>query len=159
MRLTAARIALVLAFALIMMGCGDDDPVTLPTPPVQPTVTETFTGTLTINGAITHSFVTGSFGTVTSTLTVVTPDTTVLGMALGTWNGISCQLIIAADRKASRLSAVGVMKSAGLSCAGALCTPIKLTKSVDAATSMVSSGWAWQYAVIDAWMPSVVVFR
>jgi hypothetical protein len=116
MRLTAARIALVLPFALIMMGCGDDDPVTLPTPPVQPTVTETFTGTLTINGAITHSFVTGSFGTVTSTLTVVTPDTTVLGMALGTWNGISCQLIIAADKAAVNTSVIGNVSSVGNLC-------------------------------------------
>jgi hypothetical protein len=116
MRLTAARVALVLPFALIMMGCGDDDPVTLPTPPVQPTVTETFTGTLTINGAITHSFVTGSFGTVTSTLTVVTPDTTVLGMALGTWNGISCQLIIAADKAAVNTSVIGNVSSVGNLC-------------------------------------------
>ena len=59
---------------------------------------------------------TGSFGTVTSTLTVVTPDTTVLGMALGTWNGISCQLIIAADKAAVNTSVIGNVSSVGNLC-------------------------------------------
>jgi hypothetical protein len=116
MRVTIAPIALVLPLALIMMGCGDDDPVRIPTTPTQPSVTETFTGTLNINGAITHSFVANTFGTVTSTLTVVTPDTTVLGMALGTWNGISCQLIIAADKAALNTSVTGSVTTIGNLC-------------------------------------------
>jgi hypothetical protein len=115
MRVTFARVAFALPFALIMMGCGDD-PVTPPTTPTQPTVTETFTGTLNINGAITHSFVAGTFGTVTSTLTVVTPDTTVLGMALGTWNGIACQLIIAADKAALNTTVTGSVSTVGNLC-------------------------------------------
>jgi hypothetical protein len=98
-----------------MFGCGDD-PVTTSTLPTPVTVTETFTGTLNINGAITHNFVTGSFGTVTSTLTVVTPDTTVLGMALGTWNGISCQLIITTDKAALNTTVTGSVTSVGNLC-------------------------------------------
>ncbi len=129
MRVSIAPIALVLPLALIMMGCGDDNPVSIPTTPTQPTVTETFTGTLNINGAITHSFVANSFGTVTSTLTVVTPDT-VLGMALGTWNGISCQLIITADKAALNTSVTG-----GVTTIGNLCVRLYDVGSLTEATS------------------------
>jgi hypothetical protein len=115
MRVTTARIALVLPFALLIMGCGDD-PVTLPTTPTAPTVTETFSGTLNINGGITHNFVAGTFGTVTSTLTVVSPDTAVIGMSLGTWNGISCQIIIAADKAALNTTVTGNVSSIGNLC-------------------------------------------
>src|SRR5580704_67282 len=86
-------------------------------------------------------------------------NTRVARSSLATTVTGTCLLVIAADRNASRLSAVGVMKRAGLSGAEALCTPIRLTKSVDAATSIVSIGWARQYVVIDAWMPSASVFR
>jgi hypothetical protein len=99
-----------------MFGCGDDDPVTLPTPPTQATVTETFTGTLNLNGGITHNFLAGSFGTVTSTLTVVAPDTAVIGMSLGTWNGISCQIIIASDKAALNTTVTGSVTTAGNLC-------------------------------------------
>ena len=116
MRVTIAPVALVLLSALVMSGCGDDDPVTTPTPPVQPTVTETFTGTLNTNGAITHSFLAGTFGTVTSTLTVVAPDTAVFGMSLGTWNGISCQIIIATDKSALNTTVTGTVSTAGNLC-------------------------------------------
>ena len=52
----------------------------------------------------------------TSTLTVVTPDTTVLGMALGTWNGISCQVILAADKAALNTTVTGTVSSVGNLC-------------------------------------------
>ncbi|MGH9384757.1 MAG: hypothetical protein ACRD2N_10770 [Vicinamibacterales bacterium] len=114
MQLVVARVALIVPIALVMIGC--DDPVTTPTTPTTQTVTETFTGTLNRNGAITHNFVAGTFGTVTSTLTAVTPDTTVIGMALGTWNGIACQLIIAADKAALNTTVTGNVSSVGNLC-------------------------------------------
>lgn len=110
-----ARMVMIVPFALMLGACGDD-PVSTPTAPTTPTVTETFTGTLNVNGAITHTFVTGTFGTVTSTLTVVAPDTTVLGMAMGTWNGIACQIILAADKAALNTTVTGSVSSVGNLC-------------------------------------------
>ena len=115
MPVTFARVVCVVSFAALMAGCGDDTP-TLPTTPTLPSVTESFSGTLNVNGAITHSFVSGSFGSVTSTLTAVTPDTAVLGMSLGTWNGISCNIILAADKSALNTTVTGVVSSVGNLC-------------------------------------------
>ena len=65
-----------------------------PDAPTAPTVTETFTGTLTVNGATTHPFPIDAIvgGTVTATLKTIAPDgDSVVGLSLGTWNGSTCQ--------------------------------------------------------------------
>ena len=57
--------ALVIAMAGVAAGCsGEID--NLPTTPDPVIVTETFTGTININGAATHNVFTGATGTVTS---------------------------------------------------------------------------------------------
>ena len=114
MRLLVARVLVIVPLVLAAAACGDTP--TTPTTPTAATVTETFTGTLNINGAITHNFLAATFGTVTSTLTVVTPDTTVIGMALGTWNGITCQIILAADKSALNTTVTGTVSTAGNLC-------------------------------------------
>ena len=81
----------LVAAALAAAGCGDD-PVTTPDRPTPTSVTETFEGTLTINGAFTQPFVVQTAGTVTATLTVLDPTDAVVGMSMGTWNGITCAL-------------------------------------------------------------------
>ncbi|HEV3484433.1 MAG TPA: hypothetical protein VG106_03425, partial [Vicinamibacterales bacterium] len=62
-----ARMLLLVALATVASGCDDDTPPTTPTPPTM--VTETFNGTLTVNGAQTHSFTTQAGGNLTATLT------------------------------------------------------------------------------------------
>lgn len=83
--------------ALGLAGCDntiDDTGFTTPTPPA-PTLTETFSGTLTKNGSITHPFITVASGTVTATLTSVAPDNTLpIGLDLGTWNGQNCLVVL-----------------------------------------------------------------
>jgi len=99
--------AFVLAIGLSASACDSDTP-TGPTeePPVA--VTETFSGTVTLNGAVRHTFVTQRAGSVTATLGTLSPDsTTVLSLSLGTWNGQTCQLIIARDDITSGGSVVG----------------------------------------------------
>src|SRR5687767_9951577 len=75
----------LLVGALLAAGCDNEvDNPTTPTEPA-PTVTETFTGTINVNGAMNHNFNVAAAGNVTLTLTEVTPDATVqVGIALGT---------------------------------------------------------------------------
>jgi hypothetical protein len=64
--------------------------IVMPTP-TPPSITEPpFTGNLTLNGAVTYAFVAGAAGTVTVSLTSLTPDSTLLvGLSLGVWNATS----------------------------------------------------------------------
>jgi hypothetical protein len=91
------RLVPIVAASLIMIGCGnsEDDSVVAPPPP---TVTETFTGTLTLNGAASYPFeVTGSGG-MEAQLTTLMPDSAKpVGLSLGTWNGSICQTVLAHD--------------------------------------------------------------
>ena len=57
-------------------------------------------------------------GTVTATLTAVTPDNTVVtGFSLGTWNGSSCQAVISKDDSVQGNVLTGNVAGAGLLCA------------------------------------------
>jgi hypothetical protein len=99
-------------------ACGDDTP-TAPEQPVQrPTVTEEFTGRLTVNGAATHSFATGS-GQISVTITELAPDSTaVIGVSLGTWNGSACQIVLDNDNATQTTGGVlGTASGPGNFCA------------------------------------------
>ena len=107
--------AFVLAIGLSASACDSDDP-TGPTEEAPVAVTETFSGTVTLNGAVRHEFVTQRAGTVTATFGTLSPDSTaVLSVSLGTWNGQSCQAIISRDDMTSGGSVVGTA-SAGNFC-------------------------------------------
>lgn len=110
----------VVLFALAAAACGDSaaDSAASPTSPTvtTPIVTETFSGTLPRNGATTWPFTTAAAGTVTATLTTVSPNGTAIGLSLGTWNGSACQIIIANDR-----AVVGTVVTGAVTAAGSLC--------------------------------------
>jgi hypothetical protein len=62
-------------------------------------------------------FIAQASGTVTATLTALTPDPTVpIGMALGTWTGSACQIIIANDRAVQGATITGAVGAAGSLC-------------------------------------------
>jgi hypothetical protein len=93
-RLFVVFVAL-LAVTISSSACDNGPTPTLPTP--GPTVTDTFSGTVNLNGSITHSFSTGSAGTVTATITTVDPSGAVLGFQLGTWNTVACSAVLSND--------------------------------------------------------------
>lgn len=109
-----------LTLSLALAACGSDEPTT-PTTPTTPTaVTETYADTLGRNGARTHNFSSAASGTVTATLTTLGPDSAlVIGFSLGTWNGSSCQIVLAKDDATQ-----GTVLTGGVSSFGSLCVRI-----------------------------------
>ena len=122
-------LALVTA-AMAATGCGNN---TVSTPSTTPptSVTDTFEGTLTVNGAITQPFVVQTAGTVTATFTSLDPSSvvvngetsdTVVGLSLGTWNGLVCT--IGAPTLANDKAKVGVALTASATATGNYCVRV-----------------------------------
>jgi hypothetical protein len=108
---------LVVAVALGFWACGSNTTTTPTTPTTPQTTTETFDGTLNPNGAKTFPFTVLAAGTVTATLTTVSPDATVaVGLALGTWNGTACQIVLANDNAIQGAVVIGSASTAGNLC-------------------------------------------
>jgi hypothetical protein len=108
------RLAIVLIAGLIVSACDNGDTPTNPSP--NPTVTETFTGTLTRNGAQIHPFIATAQGTVTATITAVSPaDSPAFGFSMGTYDIITgiCTAVVV-NRNAT-LSAVHSGSVVGIS--------------------------------------------
>jgi hypothetical protein len=104
--------------ALAATGCGTTTTTATTTPTAPATsVTESFTGTLSVNGATTFNFAATSAGSVTATVQSISPATTaVLGLGLGTWNGTACQIVIANDAATAGVSVNGATTAAGNLC-------------------------------------------
>lgn len=112
-------IACTLVLPLLAAGCGNN--AQTPTTPTETvtTVTDTFTGTLTRNGATSHPFpvVSAAGGDVTASLKALSPDgAAVVGMSLGTWNGTACQAVLSNDRATVASALLGRATSAGTLC-------------------------------------------
>jgi hypothetical protein len=116
MRRTLSGILVLLA--VVSAGCDNDvENATTPTTPA-PTVTETFTGNVNVNGAVTHTFAVTAAGTVTATLTEITPlNTVTVGFSLGTWNGTSCQVVMSKDDAIQANALIGTASGQGFLCA------------------------------------------
>ena len=114
-----AALAIVIAS---LVSCGDDEP-TLPTVPSRPTVTDTFSGSIGMNGANSHTFLAGATGTITATLAAVGPDAVgadgtplVVGFGVGTWNGSLCNVVLAQDRAIQSSVIFGNVNASGDLC-------------------------------------------
>jgi hypothetical protein len=109
----------VLAAVLIACGtaaCGSST-TTTPTTTTPVTVTDTFSGTLNANGAASYTFTTANSGLVTATLSTLSPDSTlVVGIALGTWNGSACQVVLSKDSATQYSYIVGQASQATTLC-------------------------------------------
>src|SRR5687768_4335562 len=104
---------------LVVGGCGDDTP-TDPGPELVQKVDE-FAGTLTINGAFTHPFTVTATGSMVASLTelkhadpALSPNP--VGLALGTWNGSICQLVLTHDVATTGQVVVGNATAVGDYC-------------------------------------------
>jgi len=107
---------LAVAFAVSAAACGDNT-TTTPTPTTPVTVTDTFAGTLTPNGAASYTFTTAASGTVTATLATLAPDSTlIVGLALGTWNGNACQVVLSKDSATQLSFLIGQASQANTFC-------------------------------------------
>jgi predicted small lipoprotein YifL len=111
-----ANTLVVLLAATTLAGCGDDDPVDIPSQPTPVAVTETFTGKLTVNGAATHEFDVDRAGTVTVQVKTLSDQAAVLGVSLGTFNGAACQIIISNTAAALNTTVVGTAQTTGNFC-------------------------------------------
>ena len=60
-------------------------------------MTETFTGTVTLNGAINHCFSVSTAGTITPRLPRSTPSAHSSAFSSGTWNGVACSAVSSND--------------------------------------------------------------
>jgi hypothetical protein len=110
------RPASVAIAVIAMFGCGDD-PVDTPTVPTPQPVTEVFTGTLSVNGGVTHPFLATTAGSLTATLTNIAPDENpTVGLSLGTWNGSACAVVISTDAAVRTTVVYGTVNQAGQLC-------------------------------------------
>jgi hypothetical protein len=134
-RPTILSLAAAVGLALLTAACGSSSTPSTPTePPVS--VTETFTGTLTVNGAITYPFVVQQTGTVTATLDSLAPDASAtIGLMIGTWNGAECAPGIPNDAAVVSTTVTGNANGTGNFCArvydvGKLSAPTDFSVSI-----------------------------
>ena len=111
---------LIVVLALAAAGCsGIIDQ--LPTTPDPVITTETFTGTLNINGGQTHQFFTGATGQVVATLTSLgeQPPSKV-GFSMGTMAGSTCSVVLRNDNAV----VTSVLTGTVTTLQGALCVSV-----------------------------------
>ena len=117
MRRSVFHYLIVPALLALSAACGNDLTTTPTDTTPPPTTTTLFSGTLERNGAVTHPFATARSGSVTVTLSTLNPDNMLtIGLSLGTWNGESCQTVIARDSTVVGNSIVGTASSSGNFC-------------------------------------------
>lgn len=137
MRRFFSRVIPVVALSLIVTGCGENTD-TPTTPALTPaTVTDSYSGILTKNGALTHPFTVTGPGGISAQLVSLAGDSVVpVGMGLGTWNGSSCQIVLANDSAIQGSVVVGTSSTAGDFCvriydaAGTVVEPVTYTIQV-----------------------------
>jgi hypothetical protein len=125
-----------LLVSLSLAACADDTPGPTPTPPPPPTVTDTFTGTLNVNGAFTFPFAVVAGGSMTATLTTVSDTAIAVSLALGTWNGVTCQVFLANDQAVQGAIVTGVASGFGNFCAR-ISDVGKIVQSIDFTITVV----------------------
>jgi hypothetical protein len=111
-----SRLVSVVALSLVVSGCGNSSSDTTVTAPPS-TLTDSFSGTLTRNGAAAYSFTVTGAGQMTAQLTTLSPDSSKpVGLSLGTWNGSICQIILSNDNSAQGAQVVGTASATGSFC-------------------------------------------
>jgi len=122
---------LIAALALTASACSGliDE---LPTTPDPVITTETFNGTLTVNGGATHQFFTAASGAVTATLTSLGDDPpSRVGFSMGTMAGSTCTIVLRNDTAVVTSVLTGTVSMLQ----GALCVSVydtgALSKPVD----------------------------
>ena len=131
-------LSLVLSAAVAAAGC-DGEINNIPTTPDPVFVTDTFTGTLTVNGAQTHNVFTSATGMVTATVTSLgenAPEK--VGFSIGTLSTVgNCTVVVSNDNAVVNSSLAGTVASLnGSLCVrvfdvGAMAAPVDYTITVN----------------------------
>ena len=120
-------LALVVTTGLFTAACDSDDPIG-PSEPPPAEITETFSGTLTRNGGVTHNFIVERQGQVTAQITALPRETTI-GISLGPLSAQACSATVSRDNAQSGTAIAGTA-SVGNFCvrvfdsAGTLSAPV-----------------------------------
>jgi len=120
---------------VLSAGCGEatiDNPTT-PTAP--PSTIETFSGGVTVNGAVTFPF-TANGGSINAKLADLKPDGSTVGMLIGSSSGATCQVQLSNDNAGINSIILGVVRDGGTLCArvydvGKLTDPATFTLNVE----------------------------
>lgn len=105
----------LLVATLVASACAGED-FSLPAAPTPTETTDTFAGTLSVNGGTTFQFLSNR-GTVTATLRSVAPDPTIaVGLSLGTWNGATCSAVLSNDSAIQGSVIYATVNATGLLC-------------------------------------------
>jgi hypothetical protein len=89
----SAVACLILLANLVAAGCDNGGLASrLPTVPTPLVGTENLSGTITQGDSTVHPFSTHGEGTVSVALTRVSPESIGIGLSIGLWNGVSCNL-------------------------------------------------------------------
>ena len=105
-----------LVIATTFIGCSSGNTPEAPTQPSLVTITQSFSGTLTVNGAQTHSFTVDRAGTVAAQVKSLSDQAATLGVSLGTYNGSACTIIISKTDAILNSSVAGTAQSTGQFC-------------------------------------------
>jgi len=110
--------ALVAALSVGAAGCdpevvNEPDPIQTPTVPV----TESFAGTIGVNGAQTFVFQALGAGFVQATIKTFSPEVEMkVGFAIGTYNGITCAEVLTNDTAAQGITITGSVATPAALC-------------------------------------------
>ena len=125
--------ALLLAVAVVVigaMGACSNDNLNIPTPYTPCPCTDGFSGTLSVNGAFSHTFTITTLGSVTASIVSLAPNSAQLvGFGLGVWNGVSCTAASSTDIATTGSAITLTASSAGTLCVrlydvGFITTPV-----------------------------------
>jgi hypothetical protein len=109
--------ALAAGTVLGAAACTGSDTTVGPTTPTTATITDSFSDTLSLNAAKTFPFVVQAAGSVTALVQSISPDATqIIGVALGTWNGETCQLVLSNDAAVQGSTVIGQASTPGNFC-------------------------------------------
>jgi hypothetical protein len=112
------RLLALLLMAGAASACGGNAAALIA--PTLPAATDTYSGTMTHNGGFDYPFSSTQAGTVTASYVSIGTDNSIaLGLALGTWNGSTCSILLVNDNVT-----VGVVVSGAVSGAASLCVRV-----------------------------------
>jgi len=117
-------LALVALTALSTGACSDNtlSQLASASTTATQTFTDTYTGTLSTNGAFQHLFTIQTLGAVTVTLVSTSPNTAqVLGMSLGVWTGTQCSTSPQTGGASNDQATAGTVITLNATAAGNLC--------------------------------------